>query len=697
MKKIAILLLALLSIISASSIVEKRDSESISEALVVRDDYFVRHLGDHLRVGYPSNTDIRERLRESGDQSSVWFNFLLAESSSNDSVKQEYYSRAIRRAQGNIGEMWVLFLEFYKLDDVPNQTTILDSLEYLAVYNGIESLPAISEQFEILAQKEFNDGNFDKASYCLDNSLRFSRFFIKTEVTSLAIPGSTSELYDMQIHLANEIKTNWRVQSTLIKIVVDSVLYIMKLIVFLLFLILMLRYSSSAIHSIVCLYPHGVSYKMRLFYTFFLLTIPLVFGVYPLLLLLTILIMRVPMKRSGVIAVRSLLILLMLYPSTTLLRNQINYSISENSPVSLYEEALYGQPTADLYQKITEFSENPNLANETKALHLTSRAIIQYKTGRIENAVQLIRKAYELWPDGEPVLMAAGNIYFSYGDSTQAIHIFQKAVELYPESPQSNQNFAQVNLYVVGFTDGTDYSVIAQQLDPRTIDTFFKRNNRFFEGKRLPPLRKFFLGAFPSKLYWQHFAAFSHPPEGSSNKMWGSTFFGFNVLLTFGLTVTALVLSSLIVPSFTQVKKSGHCVLCGKAVCKKCRINDTCNECHAMIHNISNEALVSSLKVKLSNGKRVVILLKAHIADTLFPGVRDLFLKKKSKKRIYFLLPITLLIYTIYGVVSMVVPDTIAAVATKQTLIIIAPGIIYNLLFLFINLRAALLGIKKRG
>ncbi len=116
-----------------------------------------------------------------------------------------------------------------------------------------------------------------------------------------------------------------------------------------------------------------------------------------------------------------------------------------------------------------------------------------------------------------------------------------------------------------------------------------------------------------------------------------------------------------------------------------------------MLHNISNEALVSSLKIKLSDGKRVMILLKAHIADTLFPGIRDIFLKKKSKKRVYLLLPVTILVYTAYGVVSMIVPDTIAELATRNTLIIIAPGIIYNLLFLIINLRAILLGIKKRG
>ncbi len=697
MKKITFLLLIFISVLTASSIIDTKDSESISNALIVRDDYFVRHLGDYLRVGPPSNNEVRTRLRESGDQTSVWFNFLLAESSSNANDKQEYYKRAVRRAHGDVGEMWVLFLEFYKLDETIHQNTILDSLEYLAVYNGISSLPTVSEQLEILAQKEFKDKNFEKANYCLDNSLRFSQFSLKAELTSLAIPGSSTELYDIQTHFGDEIVSNWRVQSTLVKYVIDILLFTLKIITLLLFLVLMLRYSSSAIHSIVCLYPHGVSYKMRLFYTMLLLTISLVLGIYPLLLLLTILMMRVPMKRSGVITVRALLVLLMLYPSSTILTNRLTYAISASSPVSLYEEALHGQPTAELYQKISEISEAADLSNETKALHLTSRALIQYKTGRVDNAVQLIRQAYELWPEGEPVLMAAGNIYFTFGDSAQAINIFEKSLELYPESPQSNQNYAQVNLYVIGITDGTDYSVIAQQLDPRTVDEFFAINNSFFDGIKLPALRRFFLGALPANLYWDNFWSFSTPPSGSYNSLWGSAFFGFNILITFAITVLALILSSLIVPSFTQVKKSGHCVLCGKPVCKKCRINDMCNECHSMLNNISNEALISSLKVKLSDGKRILILLKAHIADILFPGIRDIFLKMKSKKRIYSLLPITIFLYTVYGAVAMIVPDTISDIALKQTLIIIAPGIIYNLLFLIINLRAILLGIKKRG
>ncbi len=114
-----------------------------------------------------------------------------------------------------------------------------------------------------------------------------------------------------------------------------------------------------------------------------------------------------------------------------------------------------------------------------------------------------------------------------------------------------------------------------------------------------------------------------------------------------------------------------------------------------MLHNISNEALVSSLKVKLSDNKRVIILLKAHISDMLFPGTRDLFLKKKSKLRTNFLMTISFLVYLSYYIAFSFTSNVISDISLKHAIIIITPGVVYNVIFALINLKIILKGLRK--
>ncbi len=250
---------------------------------------------------------------------------------------------------------------------------------------------------------------------------------------------------------------------------------------------------------------------------------------------------------------------------------------------------------------------------------------------------------------------------------------------------------------VVGINDGTDFINKGSELAPRTVNGFTNRNHKFFGDSKWPAPRVFFIGSLSPKEFWNNFVEFSRPPAGTIDLFWGSTFFGLSPLISAIAVIAALVLSSLIVPSYMQIKKSGECVLCGKPVCKKCRVNDICDDCHSMLHNISNESLVSSLKVKLSDSKRVLILLKAHICDIIFPGTRDIFLKKKSKKRIYSLIPFSILVYTSYAFFLSIDFNVIPQISNIQTLYCLIPGMLFNLFFIITNLRTLIPGIMKGG
>lgn len=698
MNKIFFSILLLFTIISASSIIDFSDNELIKQALDTRDDYYTRHLGNFQRNGFPKKQVIQNRLENSQDKRSPWYFFLMGESTDENSVQLQnrYYEKAISATNSDIGNIWVLFLEFHKAGLRNFQDQLLDSLEALQLKAGIEVLPSIEQQLHLLAINEYNNDDHENAIYCLNASKRFSSTPLPVELSKLFLRDHQSDPLTVLSQYNENFSNSWKPQVTLLNICVKTVLNLCKVIFAIIFAILLFTYYSKAIHPLSCMYPKSVPYQMRFFFTTLLLGVLGILGIYPLIVLVVILLIRVPMNKISKVVSKILLILLILYPFSMSLNTRLTYALSDNNPVILYEKALRNQPTAELYSQIKELSEQ-EIPSEVKALHLTSMALIQFKRNSTGSAVALIRLAHEQWPDNEPVLIAAGNIYHKFGDTEKAFSLFKKAIEQFPESPQINYNYGQINLEKVGISDGTDFIDKGATLAPEVVNGFIMRNSHFFGESSWPSTRLFFLGALSPEQYWNNFSIFSKPPAGAVEELWGSSFLGLPTLFSLIAIVVLLLLSSLIVPSYMQVKKNGECVLCGKSICKKCRINDICNECHSMLQNITNESLISSLKVKLSDSKRVIILLKSHICDMLFPGTRDLFLKKKSNKRIFLLLPLTVVIYTCYTIIIGLNVTLIPAVSLKVTLGLLLPGVLFNLYFIISNIKTLIPNIMKGG
>ncbi len=696
MKNIFFLILLLLSFAFGLSISDISANESIKKALDTRDNFFAAHLSDFQKNSIPDPADILLTLDKSSDKKSPWY-FLLSAKTAETDRRDYYYKKSIKSCRSDIGKLWVLFLEFHKAGLRKYENEILDSLESLELQHGVEVLPEIAQQLQLLAVSEYLKKEYHDAVFYLDNSSRFSRTKLPIELSLLSFQSSGKDLFSVQNIFVEEFKTTWRPQVVLLKFLNSALVAFFKVVGALVLTILLLKYFPKAIHSLSCNYPKSVPYQMRFFFTTLLLLVSLVFGVFPLIVLLIILILRVQMTNSGKAGVRFLLVLLVTYPLTMNITARLTYSLSENSPISLYEQALLGQPTAELYSKIKSAAETDDITPEVKALHLTSMSLIQFKRNNIDAAITLVRKAYSLWSDNEQVLIAAGNIYHKYGNLKQAFTLFKKAVEKFPESPQINYNYGQINLEMVGITNGTDYINKGAEKAPNIVNGFITRNSQFFGEAEWPPTRRFFIGTLSPKLFWHNLKEFSRPPDNTHNLFWGSNFLGFPIYISIGVMAAALILSSLIVPTYMQVKKSGDCVLCGKPICKVCRINDICNECHSMLHNIKNESLTSSLKVKLSKNRRVVILLKAHLCDLLFPGTRDIFLKKKSKLRITGLIPTTLFVYTMYSLIPQIEFNLIPLITLKYKFIILSPGVIYSLYFIITNVRSLIVNIRKGG
>jgi len=258
-----------------------------------------------------------------------------------------------------------------------------------------------------------------------------------------------------------------------------------------------------------------------------------------------------------------------------------------------------------------------------------------------------------------------------------------------------NFNYGQINLEKATIADGLKYTGIGLNLSPRVINSFIKKNSNYFGETEWPLFRNFFLGVVTPNVLWDNFPIFSKPSTGTIQKYWGATFFGLPVQLSLLIIIILYVVSSLIVPTHFYLKKMGECVLCGKPVCKKCRVNDYCNECQAVLQNISNESLVSALKIKIADTKRISILIRAHISDIFFPGTRDFFLKTKSKRRIIILLPLTFIAYSCAIFIANVSPTLFSSISQQIRNIMLIPASIYFVCFALINVKSFIPAIVK--
>lgn len=666
------------------------DYYSIQSALNERDVAFGK-VPELLANGTDASEQIRTQLATC-TPTSPWYNLLLAET---ETAKQPLYADAIRAAGSDYGKLWVLFLEFHKKNERVLQDRVLEVMERTALENGVERLPAVAEQLRLLGQIEYKKKNYETSLYYLQNSERFGEQTIRGEITQMLTPGSSKGIVSSVNMISKIIGASWKGQVLLVNSLVSTILMILLLTMILAYTMFLVLYFTKALHPIVCRFPLSIPYTLRFTYATLLLLSLLAFGVYPVLLIVTVLLLRTKMKPGEMIAMRIVAVIFLLSPFALILNHRMNYMLSTESPLSLYEQALYQLPSESLFKKIEGYSKSEEITSETKALHLTSMALIRYKESNFTEATTLVTQADSLWPSGEPVLLARANILYGSGNQQEAYAIFKKSVEILPNSPEVNYNFGQISLDKAGIVDGTEYITKATSFSPVTVNRFIHRNSKFFGELQWPTIRRFFLGAVSTETLQKNFMALSVPPKAEYAQIWGFNFIGLPFVVSVVIMFGTVIISSFLTTSHMVAKKQGDCPLCGKPICGNCRIADICNECSSILQEISNPTLIASLKIKLSTEKRNVISIKAYLADIIIPGTRDLFLKAKSKKRIYTFVPLTLLCYLWYAILYHSEITLFGVVSSQLAVVCAIPCLIYNGFFLMNNLKALVKTFKK--
>ena len=656
MKKTLILVLSIISLIFSanSDIFAKPTAESIKEAVKARNSYFKRVMGDDISKKVILSPTKWVNKLNSNRQKNSWYYFLTGVVwNYNHQSPDKAFRLALNIAKNDQGSLWVLYNGFDDISADEWSSQALFYLKRLYISHGVTDAPVIRSQLQLLSKKAYLSNDKDRAEKYLSEANQFSNLNYYQNSTRFFIGASDDiTLYTAIKDFITELRASWIVQLHLISIVNKILKIITFIFIFVVLSLMAAKYYTKSIHSLSCLYPQSSPYKMRLLYISVLLLALTSISFYPVILLITFLLLIHSKKILHKNLLRVSFVLLLIYPSTSYITLFINQALSEQYPITIFKEAADGIPSMSLRNRINGYLNRKDLNDETKALILTSRALYEYKLANKESALYYINQAIETSPNSEPVLIAAGTISSGNKMLKKSREYFQKAVELYPQSLAANYNYGQICLEDVSTIDGSNYIKTAKTINPILVNKFIKDNAFYFDKRHpWPTIRHYFLSDISPKQFWKNGLSYMVDITDNVRYIWGKSFFGIPPLISIITTLLILLIYSMIDTSHKKRKnrKVGSCTLCGRPVCTKCHKEEYCGECYESVHTISNETLVEALKVKLSTSNRHNTRVKGLIMEMLFPGSKLFYLKSKDSKNIsMLLLPLTMIVYTSY-------------------------------------------------
>lgn len=659
MKKILILLLITFSLSSLSAN-QYRCEDFIYNAVQKRNLYYKSIIPLNRRNKAYNNPDTWINVIR--PTNNPWYFFLRGvynlKSGSSGSAN---FRKALEVTEGNIGDLWLLFVEFEKIDQREWSDLTIERIHKALTTSGSSVAPTIVSQLMILARQSDSKNNKSNASYYVQTALKFTKTTTPILATAYLNGIQPGEHKITPVTLVSsffdELKSNWQIQTHVIKgvfIFTKGFIYVSTIILFLLILI---KYYPKVVHTLVCRYPLSVPYKIRLSFISILILPFLFFGGYVGALItsfaLLIYIDSKHYKRLiGLVIIGFLLFPVLNYPEAA-----IDDILSENTVHSLYYQSINEIPSEDLRKKIVNWKKSGTDENslekssKQKALLLTAEAIVIFKQQSNQNmAEHLINKALKLEPDFQPTLIAA-SVINQAGNNPDAKEYFESAIEKFPKLAEVHYNYNRYKLES-NLIEHTDENLNkAMSLSKEKIQEQTDLNTLYY-GESTPPVtRRYFISTMDSKTFWENRKDLIGSSATKATKLWGNTFFGFNPLQsTLILSAIFVILLIRIISTSSKRSSISKCSLCGRPTCRNCKCAEYCNECNTLMKSISNESLIESMKIKISINKRLTARIIGISLQMLFPGSAAFFINGKPPLKAFPILFITLLVYTVYVV-----------------------------------------------
>ena len=568
------------------------------------------------------NTAVKNHLLLPDSDSKVWYYLLLGIVTVQNNANQtaQYFQNALKCAENSPGILWVLFLEFRKIQQELWAEKCLEHLEKLFLLIGDQSAPVLSYQLIHIANEEMDNGNSELADKYYTWSSEFERYPLWSLFSRgiNCLPQKPLDFVQTIISCMDLIKKSWLLQVSLIFYIYQWLYWTISIFVCIIIFIYSLETLPVSLHKITCFFPRSVPYYLRYFLCIIILISLVIFGTLPFLLLVIALIWPNTIKQKRKILLL-VIILLIVSPFNARVYEMFRSTLSINETLGCFRRVLDEGYHLELENTIYKKIEN----NNNDYLLYTTAAIHNLKKNDIKSAIYYISKAEKINSNDPAVLMTAGNSYYVNNNKDAAINYYKKCIEKYPSNEIALFNSGQINLANMNTSVGSKQISKASDLNPDLINSFIEKNSLYFSNE-WPPIRKYLQPDFPPLYFWRFVFPKYSGTWGNATVIWGPSFFGITPLYFF-------IISSIIFLLFLSVRiknpfsNSYFCKLCEIPVCRKCRLGTLCHNCIQSINEIQDEKLRKRIKSRIiikSQFKNKVIKI---ILTIFFPGSATIY------------------------------------------------------------------------
>jgi tetratricopeptide (TPR) repeat protein len=684
---------------------------SIQQALGARDAFYgrvdVSRIPSEFRTLWHArrSAQLLEHLTLNTETDSPWYHLLLglafAESAPRESA--QHFTSALAAAEDSPGETWVLFLEFVEAGQQRWAEDCLDQLYRQALEGGAESVPLISRQLLIAArdlQHTHLMSDFDRLAY--QWAARFAPrdpWPLLVRSTSY-LPKSPIKAAGGAFEAANLVLKKWDAQARaswhaftwlrgmLIALVIGS------------FILCGASAFASLLHPLSELYPISVPVLLRYGLALVAFASLVSFGLPPFLFLLGILLWPHCSGKKRLL-LGSCLALLFLLPFSARIQVAANNAFLPGRPLELYSRAVHQGHSPQLER----IAIGQLATHGDKYLPNLTAALVKYKGGDLDAALNFAEVARQLRGDDPVVLNTNGIILYAQGERQKAEALFRRCTELFPRYESGFFNLAQCKLAMLESVEAEELITRATEVAGREtapgnrVTRFLQTNDRIFQGS-IPRLRRTMLADYKPADFWRELL----PAYGGNWKevrlLWNNHFVVlplslFPLLVIF--VITAIGLQSHRSKKNARTSRLFVCALCGMPTCRKCKAGNLCLHCLKASDGTSNP----SVKKRIDGGivRRRVLRQKltASALTILFPGLGGMYLSETVKLSHLLRILVSAAAYATYSFVATVPqaePHALTAAIMRAMLL---PFVVYHGYFAVQSVREMWALLRNRG
>lgn len=666
MIKLLILLLLTFSLSSAFS-TEYRFEENqyryedyIYDALQRRNKYFEGIIPLNNRIKAYNNPDTW--IQQIKPERTPWYFFLKGiNEAKKGRQSNQYFHRAIKEANYELGDLWALFVEFEKIDLREWSQATVEEIQKALTTSGSDEAPTIVNQLLILARQSKEKKEDAKATYYIETSLLFTNTTSPILASALlsGIEGNETKITPVTVvstYMA-ELKESWYLQTHLYKAIFTFLRAFIYVATVMIFIILFVKYYPKVIHMLACKYPLSVPYKVRLVFISMLLFPVFFFGGYIAALVTSFALLMYIDSKQNKRLIGLAIIGFILYPVSTYPEAFFEKLLSERAVHNLYYQSIHEIPSHGLatmsrdWQDLDLKEKVIPTTKTQKALLYTTEAIVNFKQNRQSDAQFFINKALDERPNFQPTLIAASVINAVGKNTDIAEEQFLECTEIFPELAEVHFNYNRWLLETKISEHNEEHLNKATTLAKEKVRNFIDMNTLYY-GANIPFTRRYFISQMNSKTFWKNRKEIIGPLTPKASKLWGKRFLGLRPLQTVSVLASIFVILLIrLISTSSRRSTISKCTLCGRPTCKHCKCAEYCNECNTLIKSISNESLIESMKIKISINKRLTARIIGISTQMLIPGSAAFFINGKPPLRMFPMLIITMLVYTGYMVI----------------------------------------------